>query len=105
MAYIGIKSLGCSNAGGELFWFVNNVIMTRSQILSWRNAEVQWPNGNVLHHKLRITNHTEPVSVGVTSLDVMLSLKFHGQKVELSLYRNPDVRKLVRSIRWVDNVE
>ena len=101
MGYTDIKTLGCSNEGGELCWFVNDVLMTDDQVLSWRKVEIQWPNGNRLHHKIRIARHTE--SNGTTSWDVLLSLKFHGQTVELSLFRNPDVRKHVQSIRWVDD--
>lgn len=102
-----IKSLDCSLVCGKLEWRVNGIALQDEDLRKFRILVVKWPNGNRLRHRVSSVTHIDSLvstsreAYSVCSLDLFMDLKFHGQKVSISLYRNPDIRKLVEKIKWL----
>jgi hypothetical protein len=115
MSYVPVQSIAALEQQGRVIWYVNRVEMTDNQLRTWRKVEVQWPNGNVLHHAIRAVSRRGGVEAEeqlgrpryenytVPWVDMLVSIKFHGERVELSLFHNPDLRKLIRAVKWTSS--
>jgi len=102
MPYQPIRELSAKLERGRIVWAVNGAPLLGDTLRTFSRMEVQWTNGNRLHHAVSLVNVGNMSHVGHTeySLDILLHIKFHGVRAELSLFRNPEIRRCVTAIKW-----